>query len=78
MTEELKNKAQEYKTKLDQLTIKKQEIERQLIIMEEQYNQYKEKIEQAFGTADPQKLQEIADGYLAEIETLEGQINGSI
>ena len=77
MNEELKNKAQEYKSKLEQLTVQKQEIERRLIIMEEQYNQYKEKIEQAFGTADQTKLQTIAEGYLQEITTLEGQLNGN-
>jgi phage shock protein A len=75
MDNELKNKAQEYKAKLEQLTTKKQEIERQLIITEEQYNQYKEKIEQAFGTSDPEKLQDIAKDYLEAITVLEGQLD---
>jgi len=72
---DLKIKAEEYKKKLEDLNVKKQEIERQLIILEEQYGQYKEKIEQAFGTSDPKKLQEISENYLNEIKILEGQIN---
>jgi len=72
--EELKLKANEYKTKLDKLTTDRQEIDRQLIILDEQHKQYKEKIEQAFGTSDPKKLQEIAEQYLEDIQKLEGQI----
>jgi uncharacterized protein Smg (DUF494 family) len=73
---DLKIKAEEYKAKLDQLNIQKQDIERQLIILEEQYNQYKEKIEQAFQTSDPEKLKEIASSYVQDIEKLEEEING--
>jgi len=75
METDIKHKAALYKTKLEHLQTKKQEIERQLIILEEQYNQYKEKIEQAFGTTDLDKLQEIANSYLQEIESIEGQLN---
>ena len=74
--ETLKAKTEQYKAKLAQLEQNKEEISRQLIIADEQYKQYKEKIEQAFGTSDTQKLQEIAEEYLKEIEILEGQING--
>jgi len=73
----LKLKAEEYKTRVQSLETQKQEVERQLIILEEQYKQYRDKIEQAFGTSDYTKLQEIAGGYLKEIETLEAQLNGS-
>jgi len=72
----LKEKASEYKNKVEVLETKKQEVERQLIILEDQHKQYKEKIEQAFGTSDPMKLKEIAEKYLEEIELLEGKING--
>jgi len=72
---DLKAKAEEYKGRVQNLETQKQEVERQLIILEEQYKQYKEKIEQAFGTSDPKQLQEIAEGYLQEIETLEAQLN---
>jgi uncharacterized coiled-coil DUF342 family protein len=78
MNEELKNKAQEYKAKLEQLISQKQEVERQLIITEEQYNQYKDKIEQAFGTSDPEQLSTIAEGYLQEIISLEEQLDDNI
>ena len=73
----LKLKAEEYKTRVQSLETQKQEVERQLIILEEQYKQYRDKIEQAFGTSDYTKLQEIAGGYLKEIETLEVQLNGN-
>jgi len=72
---DLTQKAEEYKHKLQQLQTQKEEITRQIIILEEQYNQYKEKIEQAFGTSDPQKLEEIAEGYLGEIQQLEEQLD---
>ena len=69
-------KAQEYKQKLSELQNQKQEIERQMIILEEQYKQYQEKIEQAFGTSDPEQLKNIAEGYLKEIEELEKTLEG--
>lgn len=73
---DLSQKAQEYKTKLEQLQAQKQEIERQIIILEEQYNSYREKIEQAFGTSNPEELKNIAAGFLEEIEVLEKQLEG--
>ncbi len=76
MQVDLKAKAEEYKQKLSELQTKKSEVERQLIILEEQYNQYKDKIEQAFNTSDPEELQKIAAQYLVDIQTLEGQLNG--
>ena len=72
---ELSQKAQEYKQKLESLQTQKAEIERQMIIIEEQYKQYKDKIEQSFGTSDPQELQKIAEKYLSEIYELEGNLN---
>jgi len=69
--ENLSQKAQEYKSKLEQLQLQKQEIEKQLIIAEEQYNQYQKTIEEAFQTSDPEKLKEIAVQYLKDIEELE-------
>jgi hypothetical protein len=74
MEQDLSQKANEYKTKLHSLQEQKQEVERQLIILEEQYNQYKETIEQSFQTTDLNKLKEIADGYLKNIEELEKQL----
>jgi len=68
---DLKLKATHYKAKLDELSAQKQEVDRQLILMEEQYNQYKEKIEQAFSTSDPEELSKIAQQYLKDIEALE-------
>jgi len=70
----LHQKAQEYKMRLDVLTGERQEIERQLILMEEQYKQYKLKIEEAFNTSDPEELQKIAEGYIHNIEELEKQL----
>ena len=72
--DELKIKAQEYKIKLEKLKQDRLDADRQLILLEEQYKQYKEKIEESFGSSDPQKLKEIAEQYLINIETLEGQI----
>jgi flagellar biosynthesis chaperone FliJ len=72
--EELKNKAEEYKIKLERLTTERQNVERQLIILEEQYKQYKEKINLAFGTTEPEKLHDIAVQYLNDIEQLEAQL----
>jgi phage shock protein A len=73
---DLTQKAEEYKKKLESLLTQKQEIERQIIILEEQFNQYKDKISQAFGTDNPQELKKIAEGYLEDIETLESQLQG--
>ena len=73
----LSEKAQEYKTKVEQLKQEKDELNRQLIIYEEQYKQYKEKIEQAFGTSDPDELQKIAEKFLEEIHVLEKELNES-
>jgi uncharacterized coiled-coil DUF342 family protein len=71
--EDLNQKAQEYTRKLQELQEQKQEIEKQLIIAEEQYNQYKKTVEEAFQTSDPEKLKTIAESYLKEIEELEQQ-----
>ena len=68
---ELKLLADEYKLKLDVLTGERQEAERKLIILEEQHKQYKEKIEQAFNTTDVDKLRNIAEEYLQNIQKLE-------
>lgn len=70
-----KQKVDEYKNRLGTLQKEKQEIDRQLIILEEQYNQYKEKVEQVFKTSDIEELQKIADSYLQDIGLLEGQLN---
>ncbi len=70
----LKAKADEYKNKLSILEKDKQDVDRQLIILEEQHKQYQEKIQQAFGTIEPQELQKIAAQYMQDIETLESQL----
>lgn len=72
--EALKTKAEEYKTKLAALEADKQEVDKQLIILEEQHKQYQDKIQQAFGTVDSQELQKIATQYMQDIETLESQL----
>ena len=73
--ENLNQKAQEYKIKLDQLQAKKQDLEKQLIIAEEQYTQYKKTVEEAFQTTDIDQLKKIADNYLNDIQKLEDQLN---
>jgi uncharacterized coiled-coil DUF342 family protein len=67
-------KAQEYKQKLDVLVGERQEVERQLIILDEQYKQYKRQIEEAFNTSDPDELLKIAEGYIQNITNLEKQL----
>ncbi len=76
-TIDLTKKAQEYKTRVQQLQEQKQEIEKQMIILDEQFKQYQETIEKAFQTTDPDKLREIATGYLKDIEVLEEQLNAT-
>jgi hypothetical protein len=73
--DDLKSRADQYKIKLESLNNQKQDIDRQLIILEEQYKQYTEKIEQSFQTSDPEKLKEIASGYIADIEKLEEELH---
>ncbi len=73
--ENLTQKAEEYKSKLQGLQNQKQDLEKQVIILEEQFKQYKDTIEKAFNTTDPEKLKEIAGGYLRDIEVLEEQLN---
>jgi uncharacterized coiled-coil DUF342 family protein len=73
--EDLQQKAEQYKAELQKLNNQKQEIERQLIILEEQYSQYKEKIEQAFQTSDINELKKISEGYISDIEKLEEELN---
>ncbi len=75
--ENLTQKAEEYKSKLQGLQNQKQDLEKQVIILEEQFKQYKDTIEKAFNTTDPEKLKEIAGGYLRDIEVLEEQLNVS-
>ena len=72
--EDIKIKVDEYKRKKDQLSLQRQETERQLIILGEQYKSYEEKIVQAFGTSDPDKLIEIAQGYEQDISILEKEL----
>ena len=67
-------KAEEYKIKLEELTKEKADIEKQLIILEEQLNPYKKQIESAFGTLDKDKLLEIAADYRKSIEELESKV----
>ncbi len=76
MTDEnMTQKAQEYKNKLSGLQNQKQDLEKQVIILEEQYKQYQDTIEKAFNTTDIEELKRIADGYLKDIEVLEEQLN---
>ncbi len=76
MTDEnMTQKAQEYKSKLSGLQSQKQDLEKQVIILEEQYKQYQDTIEKAFNTTDIEELKRIADGYLKDIEVLEEQLN---
>jgi predicted nucleic acid-binding Zn-ribbon protein len=77
MMVDLSQKAQEYKSRVEQLQSQKQDLEKQLIILEEQYKQYQETIEKAFQTTDPEKLREIASSYLKDIEVLESQLDES-
>jgi uncharacterized coiled-coil DUF342 family protein len=74
-TQELTQKAQEYKAKAAELERQKQEINKQLIILEEQYKQYQDSIEKAFQTTDPEELKKIAEGYLTDIQDLEAKLN---
>ncbi len=71
----LAQKAQEYKRKAAALLTQKQDLEKQVIILEEQYKQYRESIEKAFNTTDTEELKKIAVGYLTDIETLEEQLH---
>lgn len=73
-TEVLAAEAEEYKVKLQELQKEKADLERQLIILEEQLNPYKTQIETAFGTTDQSKLMEIAAGYLKDIKELETKL----
>ncbi len=68
-------KAEEYKLKLEGLTKEKADIEKQLIILEEQLNPYKKQIETAFGTLDKNELLKIAQEYQKSIEELEPKVN---
>ncbi len=70
----LKQKAEQYRIRLEQLQTQRQDIDRQLIILEEQHKQYLEKIENSFGTTDPEELHKIASGYLIDIDKLEAQL----
>ncbi len=72
---DLSTKAQEYKQKLQGLQNQKQDLEKQVIILEEQYKQYQDTIQKAFNTTDPEELKKIADGYLQDIKVLEEQLN---
>ncbi len=71
----LSQKAQEYKHKLGALETQKQDLEKQVIILNEQYKQYQETIEKAFNTTDPEELRGIANNYLKDIQVLEEQLN---
>ncbi len=72
---DLSQKAQEYKGKAAALLSQKQDLEKQVIILEEQYKQYHETIEKAFHTTDVEELKKIAAGYLDDIVVLEEQLN---
>ncbi len=76
--ENLSTKAQEYKHKLTSLQAQKQDLEKQVIILEEQHNQYQDTIEKAFNTTDPEELRKIAESYLSDIKVLEEQLNVTI
>lgn len=73
---DMKIKADEYKMRLDVLVGERQEVERQLIILEEQYKQYKNKIEESFQTSDLEELKKIASQYMQNIEELELKLKG--
>ncbi len=68
----------EYKRRLADLGTKNQELERKMILLEEQKKQYQEKIMQAFQTTEPDALQKIADKYIEDIKLLEEQLNGTL
>lgn len=68
------SEAEVYKIKLQDLLKEKADLERQLIILEEQLNPYKAQIETAFGTTDHKKLLEIANDYLLAIKELEEKL----
>ncbi len=72
--EDLTSKAQEYKSKLGALETQKNDLEKQVIILDEQYKQYKDTIEKAFKTTDPEELRKIAESYLSDIQILEEQL----
>lgn len=72
--EEILAEAEVYKSKLAELQNEKTQLERQLIILEEQLNPYKTQIESAFGTTDHQELLKIAAEYLKNIKELEDRI----
>ncbi len=73
--EVLSQKAQEYKQKLGALETQKQDLEKQVIILNEQYKQYQETIKKAFNTTVPEELRDIANSYLKDIQVLEEQLN---
>ncbi len=71
----LSQKAQAYKSKAAALLVQKQDLEKQVIILEEQYKQYHDTIQKAFQTTNPEELKKIAAGYLEDIKVLEEQLN---
>jgi len=68
-------KIEEYKHKLELYTKEKTDIEKQLILIEDQYKQQQQKIKDAFGTIDPIKLQKISDECQIQITQLEKELN---
>jgi len=68
---ELRQKAQYYKDELNKLLEEKKEIERQLIILEEQINPYRDQIQELFGTLDTNELNKILMDLESELKTLD-------
>jgi len=68
---ELRQKAQHYKDELNKLLEEKKQIEKQLIILEEQINPYRDQIQELFGTLDVDELNKILIGLESELKTLD-------
>ena len=69
-------KIQEYQEKLNKYQTEYQNIERQMIILEEQLKQQESKLQEAFQTTDPNELTKIMTAYDQEIKDLEVKIEG--
>jgi len=68
---ELRQKAQYYKDELNKLLEEKKEIERQLIILEEQINPYRDQIQELFGTLDTNELNKVLTELESELKKID-------
>lgn len=69
---------QDYKKELDVLKSKKSDYEKQLAIIEDQYDKAKENIKKYFNTTDVDKLNDISKNLEEDIEKMKKDINAAI